>query len=56
MRVDRDSQFCVTRCSGLKTTHHMFFSCPVFALLWCMVRSWIGISSDDPDVLQNHLV
>ena len=43
--ISYDSQFCVIGCSGLETTHHLFLSCPAFVLLWCMVRSWIGISS-----------
>jgi hypothetical protein len=32
------------------------FSCPVFAPLWSLVRSWVGISSADPLVLQDHFV
>jgi len=54
--ISHDSQFCVTGCGGLETAHHLFLSGPIFAPMWCMVRSWIGISSADPDVLHNHLV
>jgi len=54
--ISRDSQFCVTGCGGLETTHHLLLSYPVFTPLWCMVRSWIGISSADVNVLQNHHV
>ncbi|MCI52511.1 glutamate-gated kainate-type ion channel receptor subunit GluR5, partial [Trifolium medium] len=34
----------------------MFLSCPVFAPLWNQVRAWIGISSADPELLQDHFV
>jgi hypothetical protein len=33
-----DSQFCVTGCSGIETTQHLFLSCPVFAPLWTRFR------------------
>jgi len=46
----------VTGCGGLETVDHLFLSCPVFAPLWSMVRSWISISSADLDSLQDHLV
>jgi hypothetical protein len=54
--ISHDSQFCVTGCGGLEIAHHLFHSCIPFAPLWCMVRSWIGISSADSDLLQDHLV
>ncbi|MCH80856.1 70 kDa peptidyl-prolyl isomerase [Trifolium medium] len=54
--ISHDSQLCVSGCGGLETSHHLFLSCPVFAPLWCLVKSWIGISSADPDLLQDHFV
>jgi hypothetical protein len=27
---------------------HLFLSCPFFASLWSLIRSWVGISSADP--------
>ncbi|MCH79613.1 cysteine-rich receptor-like protein kinase, partial [Trifolium medium] len=50
-----DSQLCASGCGGLETVHHMFLSCPVFAPLWHLVRAWIGVSTADPDSLQDHL-
>ncbi|MCH93793.1 70 kDa peptidyl-prolyl isomerase, partial [Trifolium medium] len=35
---------------------HLFLSCPVFAPLCYLVRSWIGIFSADPILLQDHFV
>ncbi|MCH80569.1 70 kDa peptidyl-prolyl isomerase [Trifolium medium] len=54
--IHPDSQFCVTGCGGLETTHHLLLSCLVFAPLWRLVRAWIGISTTDPNTLQDHLV
>jgi hypothetical protein len=51
-----DATLCVTGCGGVETAHHLFLSCPVFAPLWSLVRSWVGISSADPLVLQDHFV
>jgi len=54
--ISHDSQFCVSGWSGLEITHHLFHSFPVFVPLWCVVRSWIGIFSADPDLVHDHLV
>ena len=54
--ISHDSQFCVTGCGRLETTHHLFLSFPAFAPLWRMVRSWISISSAYRDSLHDHLV
>jgi hypothetical protein len=30
----------------MQTAQYVFLSCPVFALLWGLIRSWVGISSN----------
>ncbi|PNX86053.1 glutamate-gated kainate-type ion channel receptor subunit GluR16 [Trifolium pratense] len=50
--ISHDSQFCVTGC--LETAQHLFLSCTVFAPLWGLVRSWVGMSSVDSASLQDH--
>jgi len=40
----------------LETAHNLFLSCSVFTPIWCMVISWISVSSADSDLLQDHLV
>ncbi|MCI19762.1 hypothetical protein A2U01_0040922, partial [Trifolium medium] len=54
--ISHDSQLCVSGCGGLESAHHLFLFCPVFVPLWGLVKSWIGISSADPDLLQDHFV
>jgi hypothetical protein len=54
--ISSDASLCVTGCGGVETAHHLFLSCPVFASLWSLVRSWIGISSADPLVLHDHFL
>ncbi|MCH80408.1 cytochrome P450 [Trifolium medium] len=54
--ISHESQLCVTGCGGLETAHHLFLSCPIFAPLWGLVRSWIGMSSADPVLLQDHFI
>jgi hypothetical protein len=46
----------VTGCGGVETAQHMFLSCPVFAPLWGLIRSRVGISSADPLLIQDHFV
>jgi hypothetical protein len=54
--IPSDASLCVTGCGGVETAHHLFFFCPIFAPLWSLVRSWIGISSADPLMLQDHFL
>ncbi|PNX58748.1 70 kDa peptidyl-prolyl isomerase [Trifolium pratense] len=54
--IHPDSQFYVTGCGGMETTHHLFMSCPIFAPLRRLIRAWIGIFTADPNTLQDHLV
>jgi hypothetical protein len=50
------AHFCVTRCGGVETAQHVFLSCPVFAPLWGLIRSWVGFSSADPLSIQDHFM
>ncbi|PNX66610.1 70 kDa peptidyl-prolyl isomerase, partial [Trifolium pratense] len=54
--IPHDSQLCVTSCGGTETAHHLFLSFPVFTPLWYLLISWIGISSVDLSLLQDHFV
>jgi hypothetical protein len=54
--IPPDAGLYVTGCGGVETAHHLFLSCLVFAPLWSLVRSWIGISSVDPLVLHDHFL
>jgi hypothetical protein len=54
--IPPDANMCVTGCGSVETAHHLFLSCPVFAPLWSLVRSWIGTSSADPLMLRDHFL
>jgi hypothetical protein len=46
--IYHDAGLCVTGYGGVETAYHLFLSCLVFAPLWSLVRSWVGVSSADP--------
>jgi hypothetical protein len=54
--IPPDVSLCATGCGGAETAHHLFISCLIFAPLWCLVRSWVGISSADLSVLHDHFL
>jgi hypothetical protein len=54
--IEPNAHFCVTGCGGEETAQHLFLSCPVFAPLWGLLRSWVGFSSVDPVSIQDHFV
>jgi hypothetical protein len=55
--IFHDARLCVVfGCGGLETAHHVFLSCPAFAPLWGLVKSWIGISSADLNSLRDHFI
>ncbi|MCI17738.1 70 kDa peptidyl-prolyl isomerase, partial [Trifolium medium] len=54
--ISHDARFCVTGCGEPETASHLFLSCPAFAPLWSLVRSWIGIFSVEPESLHDHFV
>ncbi|MCH93831.1 kinesin-like protein, partial [Trifolium medium] len=41
---------------GVETAQHLFLTCPVFAPLWSLIRTWVDIFSVDPFLLQDHFV
>ncbi|MCI28894.1 kinesin-like protein, partial [Trifolium medium] len=48
--IHPDSQFCVTGCDGLETTHHLFLSCPVFA----PCGAWLELGSVSLQLTRIH--
>ncbi|CAJ2629641.1 unnamed protein product [Trifolium pratense] len=54
--IHHDACFCVNGCGASETVDHLFLSCPVFAPLWTMVRSWLGVVATDAEMLQDHFV
>jgi hypothetical protein len=54
--IQQDVQFCVTGCGELESAQHLFLFCPIFAPLWTSIRSWIGISFADRNLLQDHFL
>jgi hypothetical protein len=54
--IQQDVAFCVIVCGEAESAKHLVLSCPVFAPLWNSIKSWIGISSADPDRLHDHFI
>jgi hypothetical protein len=54
--ISPDANLCMTGCGGVETAQHLFLSCPVFAPLWSLIRSWVGTSSVDPLLLHGHFL
>jgi hypothetical protein len=54
--IHPDAGLCVTGCGGVETAHHLFLSCPVFAPLWNLIRSWVGTYSAGPSLLHDHFL
>ncbi|GAU33103.1 hypothetical protein TSUD_259540 [Trifolium subterraneum] len=52
--ISLDARFCVTGCGEPETVNHLFLSCPVFAPLWTLVRSWLGIGPANAELLHDH--
>ncbi|MCH81803.1 cysteine-rich receptor-like protein kinase [Trifolium medium] len=46
---------CVSGCGDVESAQHLFLSCSFFGSIWPLVRSWIGFSSVDPQILSDHL-
>jgi hypothetical protein len=40
----------------VETTQHMFLFCPVFAPMWGLIWSWVGIFSADLLSIHDHFV
>jgi len=54
--ISHDNQLCVTGWGQSKTAQHLFLSCPCFASLWGLTRSWLGISMAYPTYLHEHVI
>ncbi|GAU50935.1 hypothetical protein TSUD_411320 [Trifolium subterraneum] len=54
--IPQGAHLCVAECGVSETAQHLFLSCPAFAPLWDLVRSWVGISAVDPSQLHDHFV
>ncbi|AES94437.1 hypothetical protein MTR_5g014380 [Medicago truncatula] len=47
---------CAAGCGNLETAHHIFLDCAIAASVWTLVRSWLGIFSVAPNVIQQHFI
>ncbi|MCI31917.1 70 kDa peptidyl-prolyl isomerase, partial [Trifolium medium] len=54
--ITPEAQSCVAGCRDMKSAQHLFISCSIFGSLWSSVRSWIGLSSVDPQHLADHFL
>jgi hypothetical protein len=54
--IHPDAGLCVIDRESVETAHHLFISCPIFAPLWSLIRSWVGFSSSAPLFHANTLV
>jgi hypothetical protein len=54
--IPPEAGLCVSGCGALESAQHLFLSCSFFALLWPMVRDWIGFVGVDTNVLSEHFV
>ncbi|AES76830.1 hypothetical protein MTR_6g087750 [Medicago truncatula] len=54
--ISQEVGLCVSGCGTLESAQHLFLSCSSFALLWQMVRDWIGFVGVDTNVLSDHFV
>jgi hypothetical protein len=49
-----DDSSCVAGCGSIETSQHLFITCGFFGSLWQHVRSWIGITGADHNVIRVH--
>ncbi|XP_024626742.1 uncharacterized protein [Medicago truncatula] len=54
--IPSEAGLCVYGCGVLESAQHLFLSCSYFALLWSLVRDWIGFVGVDTNVLSDHFV
>ncbi|GAU16239.1 hypothetical protein TSUD_298710 [Trifolium subterraneum] len=54
--ISPEAQSCVAGCEDMESAQHLFISCSIFGSLWSSVRSWIGLSSVDPQNLADHFL
>ncbi|GAU22487.1 hypothetical protein TSUD_296060 [Trifolium subterraneum] len=54
--ISPEAHFCVSGCGGIETAQHLLFTCGTFDSLWSVVRSWIDLSSVDPQNPSDHFL
>lgn len=54
--IPSEAGLCVSGCGALESAQHLFLSCSYFALLWPLVRNWIGFVGVDTNVSPDHFV
>jgi hypothetical protein len=54
--ISSETQSYVVGCGGIESTQHLFMPCSIFGSLWPVIRSWIGLSSVDPQNMSNHFL
>jgi len=52
--LQADATICVAGCGHDEPASYLFIHCDVFGALWQHIRSWVGISGDDPLSIQDH--
>lgn len=52
--ISSESRFCVSGCGQVESAQHLFLTCSTFGSLWQLVRSLIGLSGADTQVLSDH--
>jgi hypothetical protein len=54
--IPLEAQSCVSGCGDMESAQHLFISRNIFGSLWSPVRSWIGMSSVDPQNFPDHFL
>jgi hypothetical protein len=54
--IAQNGHFRVTGCGEVETAQYLLFTCPIFAPLWGLVRSWVSISPADPFLVHDQFV
>jgi hypothetical protein len=54
--IHPEAQYCAAGCGDMESAQHLFISCSIFCSLWSSVRSWIDLSSVDPQNLTDHFL
>lgn len=54
--LSEEQRLCSNGCGELESASHLFLYCPHFAALWPLLRSWIGVSTAEPNCLSAHFI
>jgi len=52
--ISNNSQLCVSGCDNNESTDHLLFHCPIFGILWDLVKELIGVYFVDPPHVLGH--